>query len=423
MSCETEYLVYLYGCGALGITPDASRKPLDAARLSQLAEKHSVNGVISMALKNASFLSEDRRSEYAKISVINALSNNVKIGGMQEVLGQLEAKGLHPVVLKGADIARLYRYPECRSSADCDLFVPESEENAALDVMKELGFEVEPRKKGFYHSEAIHPVYGLFEIHVNYWHDDLSDAVFGKENNELAEPSDLKKVDFCGSEITVVNGHDALMFLAVHLVKHFISTGMNIRQAFDFALYYSVSAKEEDASRFVEDAKKYGFFDFLQIVCSVFVRAGCFTQDEFPYMQTASEEECELIFKEFDGYVPSGILFDKTWNYYRFNHYERANTLELESEKLQFRVKRFFEELFPSAQFLAGRYPFMRDKKYLYPVAWLRRTVKGLTVRRKLRNALGIFRLPTQAQVDSDAYSDDEIERIRLLKLVNLLKK
>lgn len=68
------------------------------------------------------------------------LHNRQRMEAALEMIEQLQAKGFQVTVLKGMTIGVLYRYPECRSSSDMDIFIDSQKEQAALAYSKSWGF-------------------------------------------------------------------------------------------------------------------------------------------------------------------------------------------------------------------------------------------------------------------------------------------
>lgn len=131
----------------------------------------------------------------------------------RSLVAELEAEGLHPVVMKGPSVAAFYPEPELRTAGDIDIYLPEAEFLRAADMARGNGLPVEVSPDGsvLYTRDGIvidqHRRY--FDLHVR---------------PEVLPP--------------VPSAEATLLMLSSHILKHCLGPGVGVRQLCDMALAY-----------------------------------------------------------------------------------------------------------------------------------------------------------------------------------------
>ncbi len=420
MSAEFTYLVQLYGRAVLGQEAFLPTAPLDWEKVLSLACEQSITGTVAMVLKKAPFCPSAVREECTRLSLGAALKNVQKTETVLDTVDALLAAGFHPMIIKGLDIGRFYAHPECRSSADSDILIPPQEEQPVLAMLADRGYTVIPRREGNHHAEASHPCAGILEVHVQLYDDMSTTGLLGDDGARNATPSFGTQVDFSGRMIPVLCPADALLFLAVHTVKHFVSSGITLRQGFDFALYFSRCAGEIDTDIFWEQMERYGFGTFLQKLLWTFVQYGCFSAGEFPGLLPQTTADSEAILQDMEltpTYEPRDI---STWEYFYFRHNANAGGQVQATKRRRYR-KKLLHIAFPSMGRLAEKYPYLKGRPLLYPVAWLHRLFQAFTDRDRRQGLLVSVNLPNAASLPAGE-DDPTAWRLRLLERNGLMR-
>ena len=161
------------------------------------------------------------------------LNQTVCSAEFSDVYHKLRSAGLHPIVVKGQLCSRLYPLKDHRISADDDLYIPDAEFMTCHEQLLVNGLttdtpadelstadEVSYTKKGS-------PLY--IELHRHLF--DSSEDAHDELNHFFA---DLNPVEIDG--FLAMPPHEHLLYLILHAYKHFVRSGIGLRQFCDIGL-------------------------------------------------------------------------------------------------------------------------------------------------------------------------------------------
>lgn len=269
----------------------------------------------------------------------------------------LREKGFSPLVVKGMSCRRLWKNPDARPSGDEDLLIRQDQLTAVLDVMEENGFAV---SRG---GDVVccSPISGLtIELHTSLFTTD-SDyfSGFNRYFDEVFSSPD--SFTACGTEFLTPEPTLFVTYLLLHALKHFVHSGVGIRQLFDISLFAEKFGQRVDwgfVRRAMDGARASGWYS---AVLSVFrehfgldtISAG------IPSGHIGRTSTAPLL----DDII-SGAVFGA---YDMARHHSGSITLgEVEGGGL-------LKTLFPPLRIMKKRYPFLEKHPLLLPAAWLRR--------------------------------------------------
>lgn len=149
---------------------------------------------------------------------------------------ELNEAGIYPLVVKGIVCRSAYDKPEFRASGDEDVYVPLEDYPAFHEKMLELGYASKKPDYKNAHEERYTRNGLLIEGH---W------ELFPQENDALNALNVLADGFWDRAETQSVNGvgiktlepTDHMIFLLLHTYKHFINSGVGVRQLCDVALW------------------------------------------------------------------------------------------------------------------------------------------------------------------------------------------
>lgn len=422
MTPEWQYLIYLYDCGVSGKTPEPPKENVDRNALLKLANRQAVSGTVACALRKEDSCPPEIKARCSALAVQTAFANEQKIRSVLDTIRFLRDAELHPVVLKGYDIARFHAFPECRSSADTDLLFPPDEEEAVCRLLSENGFSVKPRKPGAHHGSAKRPDVGVLELHVQLWSEKTAQALFGTSAEKFLSPSAFIEADFRGETINVLKPSDAAAFLAAHLARHFIEPGIGLRQAYDFALYYARQHEKFDPEAFWQLMTDCSLDGLISAVLSLLVQSGCFRAEDFPGCKLCDAQTVNALsahMERYDTREEAPEETDGAWEYFCAapRGLKKRSYLRLTAIRLLERM----ETVFPKRSQLEGRYPYLKKRHYLYPVAWTQRSVKAIFGRQGRENISKNFSGLTNAE--KTAEKEKIKQHTELMAQIGLLEK
>lgn len=388
MSALWDYFMTLYHCGVRGITPPRPPEALDWEALAELADRQAVTPVIFSTLRKLDCVPAQLRQKMHLEALELSLRNRRRQEAALDVLEQLRAAGLTAAVLKGMSVARYFAAPETRICADTDILISPEKEQEAMALFGRLGFTVTPREEDLHHFRAVHPVAGLFEVHIRLWE---NEATFAFGNGEY--PLDavvLSEATMFGRTFLVLPPKDALEYLCIHRIKHFYQHEEGLRSAYDAALFFAENRSEIQSEAFWNGLRKWNADIYFNTLLSVFVRAGCFRAKDFPGMILQDEEKRALFSSDMEQYsyeAPAPPFADRdAWiNYTRTQAESLGGSVKESFDSCRSSRKRAL--LFPAVDQLSVRYPALRKRRLLYPVFWVHRCV-GCIISKERRKTL-----------------------------------
>ena len=291
------------------------------------------------------------------------LNQTVRSAEFADLYRSLRAAGLHPVVVKGQLCSRLYPLRDHRISADDDLFIPEGEFFACHQALLANGLttdtpadELPTADEGSY-TKKDSPLY--IELHRHLF-DSAQDA-HDELNHFFA---DIAPVEVDG--FLTMPPHEHLLYLILHAYKHFVYSGIGLRQFCDIGLWARAYHDRIDWQR-------------LHDQCAG-VHAATFAAAAFRIARTYLGIDFDLP-GLWDRDVDVEPLLHDTLcgGVYGSNSYTRlhSSTVTLNAVKASRTGGKssVLRTVFPKRAYLERRYPYLKKRPYLLPVAWVQRIV------------------------------------------------
>lgn len=357
---------------------------VDWPYLVQLAKEHNLLALfVEGASKHYSFIS---RPEYEKemnesIAIVSAQVR--RTSAFLKLYEAFVEVGLHPIVMKGLICRELYgTLGDHRPSGDEDILICPSEYEQAKSILTTNGYISEIEKESESQIERlqevsfIHPKERLhIELHLN---------PMGRETEDRARMSDYfinvfenyREIEIQGVPVRTMNHQDHLTFLILHAFKHFTLGGFGIRQMLDILLYQRQFGEEidyEQLDKTLYEFKASAFWNDMIHIGNLYLGF------EFSAMR---EPNCpdELL----DDMVQCGAFGNKSQAEVtagRATMRASANYLNNKSSNMFVVVWR---SIFPSKVYMLDQAPYLLKKRWLLPIAWVRRW--GRFVQRSIGN-------------------------------------
>lgn len=282
----------------------------------------------------------------------------------------LKERGLDPIVMKGIILRNLYPYPELRPSTDEDLMISEKEFPAYHQAMLEYGLT--PVCSGEDFDEVHEVAYENKELHL---YIELHKTLFPWESDAYGNLNILFEgvaercvmVSVYGQEYRTLAPTDHFLYMVCHAYKHFLHSGVGIRQVADMAIFANTYGAEIDWY--------YIFFSCQKVHIEVFAAALLHIANKYlsllvipdPFISTEVDEEPLL----------EDIL---TGGLYGMADIDRAHsgniTLDAVAARQQGRKRRgIWRSLFPGTTYLKKHFPYAKKYSILLPVAWAQRII------------------------------------------------
>lgn len=294
--------------------------------------------------------------------------------------------------LKGTRLKQLYPQTYWRSMGDIDVLIRPEKMKQAHDIMNSLGYDNTSNSAN--HDMFVKDRDVVVEIHPKLTnestekHNALFDDVWGvvKETieHEFEFPVEVE-----------------LVYLLIHLAKHFASSGVGLRSVLDIGVFLWKKGDQlnmEILHKLLEETKLTLFYENM-----VRLNHRWFA---FPIRHYAIEGELEANFADaLLSYLIDSGVHGKGKDFNSYLAGMAAKTAQSGSVS-QGRFKFFLKMAFPSREGMASTYPYLNKHKWLLPVAWFQRFWKLLfkKTRRTFRNIKRLRVDKTVIQEASELY-------------------
>ena len=289
------------------------------------------------------------------------LNQTVRSAEFAALYRKLRSAGLHPIVVKGQLCSRLYPLKDHRISADDDLYIPDAEFMACHEQLLANGLTTDMPTDELATADEVSytkkdsPLY--IELHRHLF--DSSEDAHDELNHFFA---DLKPVEIDG--FLAMPPHEHLLYLILHAYKHFVRSGIGLRQFCDIGLWAREYHTEIDWQHLHDQCASVHAATFA-------TAAFCIASDylgidfDLPVPWDASIDVEPLLHDTLCGGV------------YGSNDYTRlhSSTVTLNAVKASRTGEKssVLSTAFPKREYLERRYPYLKKRPYMLPVAWVQR--------------------------------------------------
>lgn len=284
------------------------------------------------------------------------------------LLLSLRQDGLEPVMVKGVVLRQLYPISSLRPSVDEDLLISPREARAYHTALIAQGLipdepdlDLDSASECSYHKPQT-PTY--LEVHQALF--DPASPVYGNFNL-LFNGYEARAVTMTVQDVTIrtLCPSDHLLFLILHAYKHFVHSGFGLRIAADICLFAQKYADQIEMDAIYSDCRDQRCHRFAAAVFQIGDR----------YLGIAAPEpfasaQCDI----------GPLLEDMLCAGLHGQDIDRLHSANItlgsiaDDRKGKDRSSVSMRtSLFPSAESLKNRYPYLSKHSWLLPVAWTQR--------------------------------------------------
>lgn len=289
------------------------------------------------------------------------LNQTVRSAEFSDLYHKLRSAGLHPIVVKGQLCSRLYPLKDHRISADDDLYISDAEFMACHKQLLANGLTTDTPADELATADEVSytkngsPLY--IELHRHLF--DSAEDAHDELNHFFA---DLNPVEIDG--FLAMPPHEHLLYLLLHAYKHFVRSGIGLRQFCDIGMWARAYHAEIDWQRLHEQCES--------------VHAATFAAAAFRIVGDYLGIEFDLPTPWSDAVDVEPLLHDSLCGgVYGSNDLTRlhSSTVTLNAVKASRTGEKssVLRTVFPKREYLERRYPYLKKRPYLLPVAWVQR--------------------------------------------------
>ena len=350
----------------------AAPEGLDLDTLYTLAQMQQLCGILYAQTKAEEF----ERSFYMEVH--RAVNRRKLLAAIHCAFNE---NGIPYILIKGTEIARFYPQPELRTMTDSDILVHYADKERAHALLLSMGFSFD--NDWGYWKEGLH-----FELHDRLLYDEAVNPermkAWTERVWEYAEPEE-------GVRYALSNEFH-LVFLLLHLRKHFMNSGVGFRQFMDVAVLSRQPIDWERVSAFLSELGLETFAGTCFGLCKLWFHG------ETPFDAALPEA---FVNKAAEQIFAGGVFgfFDKE---------NRGNQVKYQLET-QSGFSIFIRKVFAPYSALRGskKYSFLDGKPYLLPLAWVYRFFLAIKEKRVSSTAKRVL-LPLTVTRD-----EERIETLR----------
>lgn len=368
---------------------DAELSTQEWLELFRLADAHHVLPMIYDAVyacPSARRADPQMMAAMKRRTVQSVMLQTMKTGEFLALLRHLTAAGIEAVVVKGLICRELYPNPDYRMSGDEDVLIPPQQYaqcHAALTAFgmvtsdpqmdTEAAYEVPYGKPGS-------PIY--IELHKNLFppeseaYGDLNRFFDGLHTRTTT-------VTVQGVPVPTMCPTDHLFYLICHSFKHFLHSGFGIRQVCDIVLFANRYGGEIDWEQTLQNCRAIHAELFTAALFTIGRKYLGFDPEAAHYPQAWREiavDEGDMLADLLD----SGVYGDASMSR------KHSSNITLHAVSASKQGKRpaggVLRTAFPPARSLEGRYPYLKKRPYLLPVAWADRLIRYVGETRRSRD-------------------------------------
>ena len=289
------------------------------------------------------------------------LNQTVRSSEFADLYRKLRSAGLHPIVVKGQLCSRLYPQTDHRISADDDILIPDGEFFACHEQLLANGLTTDtpademPTADEVPYTKDGSPLY--IELHRHLF--DSAEDSHDELNHFFA---DLNPVEIDG--LLAMPPHEHLLYLLLHAYKHFVRSGIGLRQFCDIGLWARAYHAEIDWQRLHEQCESVHAATFAAAAFRI-ARDDLGIGFDLPAPWSNAVDVEPLLHDSLCGGV------------YGSNDLKRlhSSTVTLNAVKASRTGEKssVLRTVFPKREYLERNYPYLKKRPYLLPVAWAQR--------------------------------------------------
>ena len=350
---------------------------VDWPTLLDMARRHQILPLILEAAWQNAELPEPLLSSARGMAMNLVMRQAQRTSRFLTLYQALATQGLSPLILKGLVCRSLYPEPDSRPSNDEDLLIEPSDFPAVHAALLAQGLSCECEAPTASMHEITYTAPQLrIELHLSLF---PADSQAYGELNALFPDVHAHAIDFDADGMTVrtLSPTDHLLYLICHAFKHFLHTGVGIRQVCDIAVLSRHFDSEIDWVRVRRSCDSVRMSGFAAAVFAIAARhLGFAAPQAFADLET---DEGPMLRDMLSGGVYGAIEENRI----------HSSTITLEAvaaQKQQRKNTGALASLFPPLPTMQRKFPYLRRFPWLLPFAWLHRIGRYLLRRHEAPN-------------------------------------
>lgn len=335
----------------------------------QLSKIHSIIPIVYEALKdNPSFLQNDKslKQKWYQKSTALIIKQIQYTSAFLDIYQKIKEQNIDCIVTKGIILREMYKKKEWRVSGDEDIIIKKEDYHQVCQIFLNNHFKVENKiiDDHIQVTTFVDPITGLnIELHIALFGNDTYLGFLNKYFQNIFINSQNIKID--DISLQIMNDSDQLFYLICHSFKHFISTGVGLRQLMDIAMYTKLHHQNIDWDKMLAQVRSFHGEQFMHCIYSI---ANDFFNISFTDIHYPSHMIDGIDYSDFINDIFESGIFGIHEDTRIYSHLVVRRILNDNNKKTS-----LLSLIFPSTKSLRGGYPILFDHPYLLPYIWIKR--------------------------------------------------
>lgn len=319
-------------------------------------------------------ISPAQQKLYRRKTLQDVMLQTMRTETFLKIESALREAGVKPLIVKGIICRSLYPMPDHRPSSDEDLLLQPEQFARCHQVLLEQGMSLLHPEQDI--ETAFEVSYGMNDspLHIEVHKQLFSpDAEAYQELNSFFDGVWERAVEMPvnGTMMLTLGYTDQLLYLICHAFKHFLHSGFGLRQVCDITLFANRYGEHIDWAHVLTCCQAMHAEYFAATLFRIGRNYLTFSPKQAHYPRQWRELEMDEL-PMLDDLFDSGVFGGRTMSR---KHSSTITLHEVAAQKQGkvLRTPRLLRTVFPQAQELTGRYPYLERKPFLLPLAWANR--------------------------------------------------
>lgn len=351
-------------------------RKLNYDELYKLSYQHQVSALIYNQIYDFPDFPLDIKNHWKSHAIkINAFQT-MKTMKLLEIYKKFIDHHLNVIVVKGIICRSLYPQPDNRQSNDEDLYIQTKDLNQVKDILLQENFQI------FHESDDV----TTFIDYTSGLSIELHTSLFSKESKAYGKYQTLFDKAFEHTMIHQIQGVNLvsldynyhLLFLILHFVKHFLHSGVGIRQVLDIVMYVEKYNKNINWGQIFEILK---YFQIDDLMMNIFLLAHDYLDFDCANipLQNIKQNDYQDLLTD----IMNAGIFGQSSN-------ERIHSSTITLNALSDGNTNILKSIFPSLKEMKGKYEYLHSFPFLLPIAYLSRIYHYLIKKQNSKKTIEI---------------------------------
>lgn len=359
LDCNEKYLLHLLRSSILNKIPIEKPENVSFEKVFSLGKYHNVANICYYSISKLKNKPDEKLlSAWKEIKEKAVVKNIIQKNELNSILNTFNKNKIFNVVLKGFELKKLYPSEDMRLMTDIDIFIKKSDTQKVCDIMKSLKYKVESFGKG---KDDIYFKPPVMNVEI---HNSLFDKTYEEFDKYFQKFNDMKNTKIKNLYECIFSDEDFFIFLFIHTVKHYMTSGIGIRTVLDIWLYIQEKRQSLDWN--------YIFFNLEKLKLKNFY----FNFIHLGEVWFGNEKETDI-----DVEIGKYIFSSGTYGNSKNNNLN--NILNKNNRTFLGKIIAIFFLCFPKLYNMEESYPILKRHPFLLIFCYIHRGIKKIFFDRK----------------------------------------